>query len=158
LLNLAARCNKIDIALALIQRFANVNSKNEQGWTPIATAVRCNHLGFVKLLLEYGADPSIKSKCQRSAYDLAVTVEMRKLFIRPSIMLGTAAEGERIANLHGGTKLKDLAKMYNEPSCRQKAKLIPKKKKISTVLLKRLESNNRVDIKGIMSPAGKSKL
>jgi len=38
-----------------------VNSRNSDGDTPLIFAVRCGHAGLVKLLLEKGADASVKA-------------------------------------------------------------------------------------------------
>ena len=48
------------IAIALLERGANPNVKDEGGWTPLMMASTCEKERTVALLLRYGADPNIQ--------------------------------------------------------------------------------------------------
>lgn len=55
----------------LLDRGANVNSRDEYGNTPLMKASQWGHLGLVKLLLERGADLALKNKYGKTALALA---------------------------------------------------------------------------------------
>lgn len=46
----------------LLQRGANANEKDNQGWTPLHTATKNGQAEILRLLLEHGADVSTKVK------------------------------------------------------------------------------------------------
>ena len=50
---------------------ANVNSRDQKGWTPIQIAVFHDHCPIVKMLLEHGADPRFKNAYNKDAFELA---------------------------------------------------------------------------------------
>ena len=55
-LHRAARENRVDIARALIDRGAEVDARNENGWTPLHWAAWDNSLEVARLLLDRGAE------------------------------------------------------------------------------------------------------
>ncbi len=50
---------------------ANPNSRDLKGWTCVCIAVFHNSRKVLKLLLEHGGDPNIRSSYNRNAWDLA---------------------------------------------------------------------------------------
>jgi ankyrin repeat protein len=60
-----------DIATALIERGANVNAVNAQGVSALMIAAARGNIPMIGLLLEAGADPSLKSKAGKTAIDVA---------------------------------------------------------------------------------------
>jgi len=61
----------IDIARELIKRGANVNAQTQHGVTPLMIAAARNVTPMIGLLVQSGADPSIKSKEGKTALDIA---------------------------------------------------------------------------------------
>lgn len=59
------------IAQLLALKTNDVNLKNGNGYTPLMLAVRCGRLSIVKVLLERGADATLKNRFGETAYDLA---------------------------------------------------------------------------------------
>ena len=55
----------------LIQRGADLNAKNDEGWSPLHYAVGENHLEVVKLLLDAGANVNVKENRGISPLDFA---------------------------------------------------------------------------------------
>jgi len=64
---LACTNGHIEVVKLLLEKGADVNSRNSDGDTPLIFAVRCGHAGLVKLLLEKGADASVKGLCGQTA-------------------------------------------------------------------------------------------
>lgn len=60
-----------DIATALIERGANLNATNAEGVTALMIASARGNIPMIGLLLEAGADPSLKSKVGKTAVDIA---------------------------------------------------------------------------------------
>jgi ankyrin repeat protein len=60
-----------DIATALVERGANVNAANVHGVTALMIASARGNIPMLGLLLEAGADPSLKSKAGKMAIDIA---------------------------------------------------------------------------------------
>lgn len=58
LIILAAQGNKTDLADLLIDRGAEVNLTDEDGWSPLFLASKKAHKDIVKLLLDHDASPS----------------------------------------------------------------------------------------------------
>jgi ankyrin repeat protein len=56
----------------LLKEGADVNAKDEFGWTPLHGAAILGHIEVVKLLLEHGADPNIKNNGGKTAIDFAL--------------------------------------------------------------------------------------
>lgn len=50
---------------------ANPNSRDMKGWTCVCVAVFHHSLRVLRLLLQHGGDPSIRSSYQKNAWDLA---------------------------------------------------------------------------------------
>ncbi|KAI9362386.1 DIL domain-containing protein [Pilaira anomala] len=61
---------KIDVARFLLQVGANVDVQDKIGWTALMWATTNGHGQIVKLLLEYSASSSTKSRSGRTIYDL----------------------------------------------------------------------------------------
>ena len=68
---LAYTGNHIEIMRLLAEAGANVNQKNNAGQTLLAQAVISRDMVKVRILIEYGADVSIKDKWGSSALDWA---------------------------------------------------------------------------------------
>ncbi|KAE8590313.1 hypothetical protein XENTR_v10018016 [Xenopus tropicalis] len=80
LMRIAAVSGNVDIARCLIAAGAGVNAKDTNGKTPLMVAVLNNHESLVHLLLENGADRSIKNE-----FGIGMT-EMAKAFNRESVV------------------------------------------------------------------------
>ena len=61
--------NELDITKRVFN--SNPNSRDLKGWTCTAVAVFHHSLRVLRLLLEYGGDPSIRSSYHKNAWDLA---------------------------------------------------------------------------------------
>lgn len=55
-LHSAAASKHIDVARLLLEHGANVNAKQQVGWTPLHSAIHNRHAEMIILLLNYGAD------------------------------------------------------------------------------------------------------
>ena len=66
----AAACGNIEQVRLLLCRGADVNVRDENGWTPLHCAVYWN-LEYVELLLQSGADFTMKANNGKTAKDLA---------------------------------------------------------------------------------------
>lgn len=60
-----------DIATALVERGADVNAVNAEGVSALMIAAARGNIPMIGLLLEAGADPSLKSKAGKTAIDIA---------------------------------------------------------------------------------------
>ena len=67
------------IVKMLLERDANIEAKTKNGMTPILVAVTNNSLDIVKLLVEKGADTSVKDNYKEGIYNKTKTTEMVKL-------------------------------------------------------------------------------
>jgi len=76
-----ARCR--ELARTLLRGGADVNSRSDDGWTPLHGAVAAGHIDDVRFLLENGADPLAKTKVNTTPLQLAVS--MGKTAIAPLI-------------------------------------------------------------------------
>lgn len=66
-------CNSKLISENLINNYQlSIDKINENGQTPLMMGAKNNAMDTVKLLLEHGADKSIKDNNGKTAYDLAV--------------------------------------------------------------------------------------
>ena len=71
-LHTAAACNEIEAVAALISHGADVNARQQDGWTPLMWASYCGYAKVVEALLDAGADKELKSnKWGRTALDIA---------------------------------------------------------------------------------------
>ena len=57
----ACKNGNIDLVKKLLSYGADVNAKNNDGWTPLHYASRNGHTEIVKLLLEHGVDVNCKN-------------------------------------------------------------------------------------------------
>jgi ankyrin repeat protein len=60
---------------------ANPNSRDLKGWTCVCIAVFHNSRKVLKLLLEHGGDPNIRSSYNRNAWDIARVCFLVALFV-----------------------------------------------------------------------------
>lgn len=61
LLHKAVECGEIEKCKEMIKQGADVNFKNEYGYTPLYEAACRGHLEICKMLIEYGADVNLRS-------------------------------------------------------------------------------------------------
>jgi ankyrin repeat protein len=55
----------------LLDKGANINLANEDGWTPLICAASINRVDVIKILLSNGADINLKNKDGKTARDIA---------------------------------------------------------------------------------------
>ncbi|MGZ4999204.1 MAG: ankyrin repeat domain-containing protein [Methylomonas sp.] len=60
-----------ELALRLIEHGADLNARNNIGWTPLMLAISVGDSDIVALLLDYGADPEVKTPKGDNALSLA---------------------------------------------------------------------------------------
>jgi len=73
ILHLSATGNKVEMTRILIDKYGlNVNFTDPDGMTPLMLGAKDNAIDTVKLLIEKGADISIKDAAGKTAYDYAV--------------------------------------------------------------------------------------
>ena len=75
-----------DIARVLIRYKARIDAMDKEDKTPLMIATINGNLQFVQVLIDHGADFSIKNKFGKSLYDLAYAME-RKVEKQRSIVL-----------------------------------------------------------------------
>mmetsp|Transcript_16000 Transcript_16000/g.48874 ORF Transcript_16000/g.48874 Transcript_16000/m.48874 type:complete len:587 (+) Transcript_16000:330-2090(+) len=95
----AARCGFSAIIKVLVEAGADKDLANHEGWTPLHEAAFHNHLGTVKTLLIYGANPTIRNKKGALPYQLAALPAVRTT-IRE--IWGEDAVDESMPNLSAG--------------------------------------------------------
>jgi len=88
----AAIVGNEQLAEYLIENGANINCRDNEGWTPLHAAASLGQTGVVQLLLNYGADATMINCENFLAYDLARNDECRHL-------IGQALEGQDIEYL-----------------------------------------------------------
>lgn len=96
-------CNPLEVAVTLgdqslvekmIQQGANVNYVNSKGWTPLMCAIKANApLGIIKLLLDSGAKPNVKTKTGESPMSLAIQIGRQDIV---NLLLERGANNEPI--------------------------------------------------------------
>uniref|UniRef100_A0A8C5WD73 Fibronectin type III and ankyrin repeat domains 1 n=1 Tax=Leptobrachium leishanense TaxID=445787 RepID=A0A8C5WD73_9ANUR len=79
LMRVSAITGYTDVARCFIMAGANVNAKDSDGKTPLMIATLNNHVGLVRLLVEKGADRSIKNE-----YGISI-IDMAKAFNRQNV-------------------------------------------------------------------------
>lgn len=62
---------RLDMANALIEHSVTIDAQNKFDNTPLHRAVRKNMTSIIKTLIQRGADPAIKTKSKKSAFELA---------------------------------------------------------------------------------------
>jgi len=67
----AAGSGCIDVARLLVDRGANVNAKDADGWTPLIKAAQAGHADTVQLLMDHGADMTAADSNGRTAWMFA---------------------------------------------------------------------------------------
>jgi len=67
----AAGANCVDVVRLLLDRGADVNAKDGDGWTALMKAAQAGHPDMVRLLMQHGADMSIADKDGRTAWMFA---------------------------------------------------------------------------------------
>jgi ankyrin repeat protein len=70
LLHKAVLENDLDIIQLLIEHKANVNSIDEDSWTPLHAACACGYVEVAKYLLENGANPHALSRDEERPLDV----------------------------------------------------------------------------------------
>jgi ankyrin repeat protein len=71
-LHAALAARQSGIVRMLVAAGADVNAKQQQGWTPLHAAAQNGDAEMVKLLLDYGADRNARSDSGQRAMDLAL--------------------------------------------------------------------------------------
>ncbi|NMM27825.1 MAG: ankyrin repeat domain-containing protein [Glaciimonas sp.] len=71
-LHYAATVGNNDIVRLLLDKFAYIDAASPNGTTPVMMAARSGHILTVKLLLDEGADATLKNQLGMSAIDFAV--------------------------------------------------------------------------------------
>ena len=69
----------LEIAKLLLQKGANINIQNPDGWTALHLASICNKQEEAKLLLEFNCDLYVKDKDGKTAEDFAMQMEHKEL-------------------------------------------------------------------------------
>lgn len=78
---------RIDSVRKILEKstFANISRREPNGSTALHTAVKCGHKDIVHLLLyEYGVARHLADQNGQTAFELAETEEIRRLFCRPT--------------------------------------------------------------------------
>ena len=67
----AAKNNKAEEVIKLLEQGADINLADNDGWTPLYVACRNNSKDVAKLLIEHKADIGCKNKNGKTALDIA---------------------------------------------------------------------------------------
>lgn len=79
LIHCAADYGQVEVLLYLISKGANVNAVDDHGLSPLLNAVFEGHTDAVKLLIENGADKTIKAPGGESLLEAAEKEDIKKL-------------------------------------------------------------------------------
>ena len=72
----------MDVIKALLEKGANIEVKDSSGYTPLLYALQQNvDVNIVRLLLDFGADTTAKSRFGKTAVDYANDVRIRDLLL-----------------------------------------------------------------------------
>ncbi|KAF7636715.1 hypothetical protein Mgra_00003896 [Meloidogyne graminicola] len=77
-IGLAVIDGNMDIVRFLVQHNADINAQDNEGWTPLHTAVCCGNLNITKYLYEHNADLACVNIDKELPIDLAESDEIRK--------------------------------------------------------------------------------
>ncbi|KAI3644790.1 hypothetical protein MP228_010954 [Amoeboaphelidium protococcarum] len=92
----AAALGSLTAAQHLIQTGVDVNAQNAVNkWTPLHWAAYQGHLQVAQLLLNNGADPSIKNESGKTAVDLAKNASIKSLLLKFND--GSTAQSSQLA-------------------------------------------------------------
>ncbi|ETN69585.1 ankyrin repeat protein, partial [Necator americanus] len=78
----AARCAHVGLIDMLVNKGANINQRDENGWTALTHAVHKNHSPSVQLLLDRNAEIAGKDKTGKSLAHIACAVASRSIVDR----------------------------------------------------------------------------
>jgi ankyrin repeat protein len=92
-LHVAAANGFYAIALLLLENYANVNQKNKSGNTPLFVAALAMHRDITKVLLEFGADVSIKNGAKHSLLTQFMSGDYRMFLDACVLRLNTIYSG-----------------------------------------------------------------
>ena len=74
-------CGRGDNIRPYLEKYPSfVNCVGPSGWTPLFYAVRSNQIEVVKILLENGADPTVRDKDGNTILDIAIQKNHMELF------------------------------------------------------------------------------
>jgi len=82
------------LSLLISKKTININKKDDNGMTALHYASINSYTVAVKLLLENNADPTIKNNKNKTALDLAILSEIRKLLKEPDNPSNVSEESE----------------------------------------------------------------
>lgn len=129
----AINYNSLSEVRRIIENGININSKDEDGWTPLMVAADKNNLKIVKLLVELGADLEQKNDEDETALMIATfsnSIDVSKYLI--SIGVNTEAKDK-----HGRTAYEIAKELYPKNNSDY---LIPKRR---TECSKKINQNNK---------------
>ena len=95
----AARDGRIDVLAYLLQRGANPNAQNVDGWTPLCIAAEVDQVGAITTLLEQSADVNINAQTSIGFTPLGIAIskdntEIARLLIDRGADINTQSEGQ----------------------------------------------------------------
>lgn len=79
LLRVAAVGGNSDVAALLLRGGAEINKRDKDGKTPLMIAVVNGHQALVELLLQKDADLSVQNEYGKTAYEMAISMERRRV-------------------------------------------------------------------------------
>ena len=78
---IATYSDRLELMKLFIEKKASLDAIENAGWTALMIAANFNYINAAKLLIESGADATIKSNEDKKASDIATTKEMKKILI-----------------------------------------------------------------------------